>query len=73
MHQLERLVALKGLVVSMMFIYVRLLRWTGLGSSDKHVKNTVENGYCDYHLVTKIGYCDFCYPVKIGYCDCFAL
>ena len=56
MHQLERLVALKGLVVSMMFIYVRLLRWTGLGSSDKHVKNTVENGYCDYHLVTKIGY-----------------
>ena len=26
------------------------------------INTTVENGYCDYHLVT-----------KIGYCDCFAL
>ena len=26
------------------------------------IQNTVEHGYCDYHLVT-----------KIGYCNCFAL
>ena len=23
------------------------------------LNGTVENGYCDYHLVTKIGYCDY--------------
>ena len=23
---------------------------------------TVENGYCDYHLVTKVGYCDYFCP-----------